>query len=793
MLCAATRSCVEHRTPLILAGLKIQEGECYQNTFTAQDNCTLFTHLQRAYSLETPDQLFQPAQEQPVIVSVALPTPLRKTFDYNLKSNIPSHLNDLIGARVQVSFANQTLIGIITRVGHTSQFDLAKLKPITELLDRQPILPAELIKLCERAANYYCHPLGEVMAAAIPVALRQGAPAELPPLKTWHAIVDEEQSLNRAAKQLALHQRLRQRQQWSAQELQSAGITNTDLKPLLRKQVVIEQQQPLRPNRAEPLLIQTPHQLNLEQMAAVEFVALGAYSTHLLYGITGSGKTEVYLQIINKVLSEQQQVLILVPEIGLTPQTIQRFQSRFNRTVVAIHSNLNDKERCSAWLMAANGTADIIIGTRSAIFTPLKSPGLIIIDEEHDSSLKQQEGFRYNARDLAVMRAQQLNIPLILGSATPSLESFNNAQQQRYLLSPLTQRPGSASMPHMATIDLRNQPLNNGFSQSLISAIDSELKQGNQALVFLNRRGYAPALLCHHCGWLAQCPRCDSRLTVHQDPQHLHCHHCDYQRGIIRNCPTCNSHEIQSIGQGTERCEQTLTNLFPGTPVIRIDRDTTRKKNSLKSMLDDINLGQPRILIGTQMLAKGHHFPNVTLVAILDADSGLFTADFRAAERFGQLLTQVSGRAGRADKPGRVLIQSHLSSHPYLQALIQNDYSHFIDLLEPERRLSQLPPFSHMALIRSESKRPENAIGLLNQLRATLNQSYASNPQISLLGPLPAPMEKRNERYRFQLQINAETRQLRHQAAMLAISLLETTALARRARWSIDIDPQDMN
>jgi primosomal protein N' (replication factor Y) len=793
VLYAATQSCVEHRTPLILAGLKIQEDEYYQNTFTAQDNCTLFTHLQRVYSLNTPDQFIRSTLELPVIVSVALPTPLRKTFDYTLKRNMSNHLNDLIGTRAQVSFANQTLIGIITKVGHTSQFDLTKLKPITELLDEKPILSAELIKLCERAANYYCHPLGEVMAAAIPVALRQGASAVLPPLKTWHAIADKAQSLNRAAKQLAIHQRLSQRQQWSAQELQSVGITNADLKPLLKKQVVIEKQQPLKLNRAEPLIIQIPHQMSSEQITAVKSVSLTSYNTHLLYGITGSGKTEVYLQLISKVLIQQQQVLILVPEIGLTPQTIQRFQSRFNRTVVAIHSNLNNKERCSAWLMAANGTADIIIGTRSAIFTPLKSPGLIIIDEEHDSSLKQQDGFRYNARDLAVMRAQKLNIPLILGSATPSLESFNNVQQQRYVLSRLTQRAGSASMPHMSTIDLCNQPLQDGFSQSLINAIDSEIKQGNQVLVFLNRRGYAPALLCHHCGWLAQCPRCDSRLTVHQDPQHLHCHHCDYQRGIIRNCPTCNSHEIQSIGQGTERCEQTLTNLFPSTPIIRIDRDTTRKKNSLKNMLDDINLGEPRILIGTQMLAKGHHFPNVTLVAVLDADSGLFTADFRAAERFGQLLTQVSGRAGRADKPGRVLIQSHLSSHPYLQALIQNDYSHFIDLLEPERRLSQLPPFSYMALIRSEAKRPENAMSLLNQLRATLNQTYTNKPQVSLLGPIPAPMEKRNDRYRFQLQINAETRQLRHQAVMLALSLLETSAFARRARWSIDIDPQDMN
>jgi primosomal protein N' (replication factor Y) len=742
----------------------------------------------------------QHKQVDPIILSVALPTPLRKTFDYLLpEATIYASLAEarelLTGARVQVSFARQTLIGFIVNVSHTSHFDIKKIKNISQLIDQQPLIPADLLKLCQRAANYYCHPLGEALSTATPALLRQGEPSILQPINSWKIVADTDikSTLKRAPKQLDLYLRLQERQHWSPELLYSESITPTQLRSLIGKKLVIQQQKLPKPQRSNPLLAQQHHQLTDEQSVAVESINHSDYCAYLLYGITGSGKTEVYLQAIEETLSKHQQVLILVPEIGLTPQTIQRFQARFNRTVVAVHSNLNDKERCEAWLMAAQGIADIVIGTRSAIFTPARNLGLIIVDEEHDQSFKQQDGFRYNARDLAVMRAQQLNIPLILGSATPSMESFNNAQQQRYKLLPLTQRAGSALTPSMEVLDVCRQPLQDGLSPPLITAIQREIEQGNQVLVFLNRRGFAPSLLCHDCGWIAQCPRCDSRLTVHQSPQHLHCHHCDYQRSHIHQCPKCNSREVKCLGQGTERCEQALTTLFPKTDIIRVDRDSTRRKNSMKNILDNINKGDPCILVGTQMLAKGHHFADVTLVVILDADSSLFTADFRAPERFGQLLLQVSGRAGRAQKPGRVIIQSHLSNHPYLQNLLQGNYSNFLAMLEPERKLTQLPPYGNLALIRSESKRPENAAGLLNQLREHLNQSCAHNPQVNLLGPLPAPLEKRNDRYRFQLQINTDNRQLRHHIAALSIQFLDGSVLARRVRWSIDIDPQDMN
>ncbi|WP_439134815.1 primosomal protein N' [Pseudomaricurvus sp.] len=755
----------------------------------------------------------------PEIYAVALPTPLRRTFDYTAQNphmaQNPAGLFDqtqtafdqaqtaqgLPGMRVAVNFGNQQLVGVIVEVKDDSDFDLKKLKPIQQLLDTQPIIPDELLQLCHWAAWYYHHPIGEVLAAAIPVALRQGEAATLSTEKAWqlteagrHCTADE---LKRAPKQQALMQQLKEdtlcvQNSILHKDLLLQDVNRNALKGLQDKGMIESLEITPSPIRPPELLKSTPLTLNDEQASALAQVDFDQFGGHLLYGTTGSGKTEVYLQAIEQVLHAGKQALVLIPEIGLTPQTLTRFQRRFNRPLAVLHSNLNDTERKQAWLLAAAGDADIIIGTRSAIFTPMKNPGIIILDEEHDPSFKQQEGFRYSARDLAALRCQRLGIPLILGSATPSLESFHNAQQQRYRLLPLTQRAGGARPPTIELIDLKRQAMQEGLTQALLDTMEQHLLASGQVLVFINRRGFAPTLMCHDCGWLSQCQHCDARLTVHQNPAHLHCHHCDYQRPLIHQCPTCNSRELHCVGQGSERTETVLQNRFADFPVLRVDRDSTRQKNAMHTIVEKVNQGDPCILVGTQMLAKGHHFPNVTLVAIIDADGGLFSTDFRGPERMGQLMLQVAGRAGRAERPGTVLIQSHLCDHPLLQTLLYQGYSAFAQLILQERQVSQLPPYRYMALLRAESKRSENAHELLLTARQIAERHCPSQPDLQYLGPLPAPMERRNQRFRHQLQIHASSRARLHQLLTPLIAELEQHPLSRRTRWSIDVDPQDM-
>lgn len=744
----------------------------------------------------------------PDIYAIALPTPLRRSFDYlaydpqDMLSQ-PPEIPAEPGMRVRVSFGHQVLVGVITAIKNDSDYDIQQLKAVHSLLDDQPLLNGELLKLCQWAADYYHHPAGEVLAAAIPVALRQGDQASLLREKAW-TLTDQGQtlalsSLKRAPKQQALMTQIREDLNASQQcqvlhkDLLLTNPNRGALKALADKGLIKSQEITPEPNREAPTLRESPKSLNDEQAAALQQIEYDQYACHLLYGTTGSGKTEVYLQAIEKVLNAGRQALVLIPEIGLTPQTLSRFQSRFNRPMAVLHSGLNDTERKQAWLLASLGHADIVIGTRSAVFTPLKRPGIIIIDEEHDMSFKQQEGFRYSARDLAALRCQRLKIPLILGSATPSLESYYNAQQHRYKLLTLTQRAGNAKPPTIELIDLKRQPLKEGLSQPLLETIEQHLLASGQVLVFINRRGFAPTLLCHDCGWVSQCPNCDSRLTVHQNPSHLHCHHCDYQRSLINHCPTCNSRELNCVGQGTERTEVMLQNQFPDFPVLRVDRDTTRRKNAMQDIVDEVHRGEPCLLVGTQMLAKGHHFPNVTLVAIIDADGGLFSTDFRGPERMGQLMLQVAGRAGREERSGKVLIQSHLCDHPLLQTLLRQGYSAFADLILHEREISHLPPHRFMALLRAESKRPEDALALLQAARNLAQALYPSDPDLQYLGPLPAPMEKRNDRFRYQLQLHASQRAKLHQLLGPLIARLEQDPLSRKARWSIDVDPQDMS
>lgn len=646
------------------------------------------------------------------VAHVALPVPLPRTFDYLLPEGMPVKA----GCRVRVPFGKQERIGIVTAVSERSELPLDELKPVAEVLDAEPVFSASVWRLLLWAADYYHHPIGDVLFHALPIVLRQGKPASAAPMWYWFATEQGQavdiNSLKRSPKQQQALAALRQGKIWRHQ-VAELEFNDAALQALRGKGLAeLASEAPAIADWRTSFSVPGERlRLNTEQATAVGAIhsASDSFSAWLLAGITGSGKTEVYLSVLENVLAQGRQALVMVPEIGLTPQTIARFRHRFSAPVEVLHSGLNDSERLSAWLKAKNGEAAIVIGTRSSLFTPFKDLGVIVIDEEHDSSYKQQEGWRYHARDLAVWRAHSEQIPIILGSATPALETLHNVRQGKYRQLKLTKRAGNARPAQQHVLDLKGQQLQAGLSPALIGRMRQHLQADNQVILFLNRRGFAPALLCHDCGWIAECPRCDSYYTLHQAQHHLRCHHCDSQRPIPRQCPSCGSTHLVPVGLGTEQLEQALGPLFPDIPISRIDRDTTSRKGALEQYLADVNRGGARILIGTQMLAKGHHFPDVTLVSLLDVDGALFSADFRSAERFAQLYTQVSGRAGRAGKQGEVILQTHHPEHPLLQTLLYKGYDAFAEQALAERQSMQLPPWTSHVLIRAEDHNPAGA------------------------------------------------------------------------------------
>ena len=734
----------------------------------------------------------------PVIVRVAVPSPLRRLFDYLVPAEMvtdapPSALQP--GCRVKVTFGRREVTGLIIECADTSTFALEKLKPVTQLIDVEPLLPASLFRLFIWASRYYQHPIGDALFSTLPTLLRKGA---LPPeqgQKCWQLSTFGKglgpDSLKQAPKQRAVIDKLLAEGVVSDEQL-VALFSRAVLKPLEEKLLIESSNQCIPEVALDKLLRQDNLTLYPSQKQALEAIDHHHFNCSLLDGVTGSGKTEIYLQSIEKTLRYERQALVLIPEISLTPQTEKRFRDRFHVPIVTLHSGLTDKQRLNAWMQARSGQAKIILGTRSAIFTPLKAPGLIILDEEHDPSYKQQEGFRYSARDLAVIRAQQEHIPIILGSATPSLESLNNCHAGRYQHLVLSTRAGNAVQPDWQVIDLKTERSNAGIAATTLMAIDQTLKNNHQVLVFLNRRGFAPAMLCHQCGWTAECQHCDSRLTVHRARGRLICHHCDFQQRVPQQCPSCLSRELIAAGEGTERSEAFLQQYFPDTTVLRVDRDSTRKKGAMQEVFNTADSGESCILVGTQMLAKGHHFENVTLVAVLDADSGLFSPDFRSHERMGQLLTQVAGRSGRGIARGRVIVQTHQPDHPLLALLISQGYGHFARQLLPQRELSQLPPFRHMSVIRAESHRPDEADAFLRLARKIAEKLQVPTPALSYLGPLPALMEKRAGRFRYVLRIDADQRPAL-QVLLSAVAVeLENHKDSRRVRWSIDVDPQEL-
>ncbi len=734
------------------------------------------------------------------ILRLALPSPLRRLFDYLAPAGVArSALQP--GMRVRVPFGRREMIGVLVEVVDHSDVPADKLKPAIAVLDAEPPLPPSLFKLCLWTAQYYQHSLGDTLSWALPVLLRQGEPAEARQERFWHAAPDasiDDPRIARAPKQKEALRTLAQHPHGVAHQLLSKLMLNRDsLNLLLAKGLVTVEVRGHGPvERHEHWLAQPELPLNTEQRAAYEAIRSGFGSFHasLLAGVTGSGKTEVYLQLIRETLEAGKQALVLIPEINLGPQTLARFEQRFNARIALLHSAVNDRDRLDAWLAARDGEADIIIGTRSALFTPMKNPGLIIIDEEHDGSYKQQEGLRYHARDLALVRAHQEDIPIVLGSATPSLESLHNAHTGRYALLRLNQRAGGAQQPRFLRLDVKSRPLDSGISGPMQQAIGQTLAAGQQVLVFLNRRGFAPTLLCHDCGWLSECPRCDARMTVHQRSGELRCHHCGHVERVPRNCPACGKVDLRPVGAGTERAEERLAILFPDYPVLRVDRDSTSRKDAMNQLFATIQKGQPCILVGTQMLAKGHHFPRVTLVSILDADGGLFSGDFRASERMAQLIVQVAGRAGRAEEPGKVIIQTHLADHPLLIQLTEQGYFAFAEQALSERRAAGLPPFSHLALLRAEAHKPGQAEGFLDEACTEAERLLKDLALggIELLGPVPAPMERRAGRYRAQLLVQANARAPLHKLLATWLLTLENMPSGRQVRWSLDVDPVDL-
>ncbi len=731
------------------------------------------------------------------VIRVAVPAPLLRYFDYLPPSDGAQGI--AAGCRVRVPFGRNKVTAVVVEPAASTDIPRNRLRRVQVVLDQTPVLPADVIAMLRWAATYYHHPPGEVMATALPVLLRQGEPAHISH-GAWQLTPAgrdlSADALARAPRQAMLWQHLHEAgQPVTATELSTMpGDTAAALRQLrdkgLAETVPVPLTLPEADNGAETAPEPAPAQRGAIERLLESRSAFGAW---LLDGITGSGKTEVYLRLIEQVLADGRQALVLVPEIGLTPQLARRLSRRFDAPMALLHSGLNDRERLDAWLRAASGEARIVVGTRSAILTPLASPGLIIVDEEHDISFKQQDGFRYSARDLAIWRARQLDIPVLLGSATPSLESLHNAACGRFGHLLLKQRTGGASLPEMGILDVRGAPMREGISPRLRQAIGEHLEAGGQALLFLNRRGFAPTLRCHDCGWISHCQRCDARLTFHRGSdrgERLVCHHCGAVARRPEQCPQCNSTALDLLGQGTERIEAVLEEYFPDVGIARIDRDAMSRRQQLEQLLGEIRDGSRRLLIGTQMLAKGHHFPDVSLVGILDADHGLFGADFRAGERMAQMIIQVAGRAGRAERAGQVLIQTHHPAHELLTRLLREGYHAWAQAELQQRREAGWPPFTHLALLRAEAadaSAPMAFLELARELALPL-----AGPDVNLLGPVPAAMERRQGRWRARLLIQADERAGLQNLLRRLIPLLAEQKQARKVRWSIDVDPQEI-
>lgn len=735
------------------------------------------------------------------ILQVALDVPLDRQFDY-----LANGVEARVGQRVVVPFGRRRQIGIVLGHATHSEFDEAKLKPIAQAYTDEPPLDAETLALLRFCADYYQYPYGQALMAALPTRLRQTEPA----VTRKQFVYRLTEAAHQAGPELIPKRQAIQSRIYAA--LREQGTLGeaalAELSPGWRKAVAAMQAQGWLEatevfaglERPAPKPMPQPA-LNADQQAALDSIMQvpAAFKAWLLYGITGSGKTEVYIRLIQQMLADNDgQVLVLVPEINLTPQLEARFRSRLpGFALVSLHSNLGESERLQNWRLAQSGQARIVIGTRLSVFTPMPRLKLVIVDEEHDGSYKQQDSMRYHARDVALVRAKRLNIPIVLGSATPALETWHNAINGKYGLLPLTQRAvEKAVLPQIRCINTANLPLQEGLSPALLQALRERLQRGEQSLLFLNRRGFAPVLLCNACQWIAPCSRCSSRLVVHLRQGRLRCHHCGHEERITRQCPSCGNPDLHPTGQGTQRLEQTLAELMPEARILRVDRDSTRRKDALSDMLSAVHADEVDILVGTQMLAKGHDFPNLTLVGVIDTDSALFSPDFRAAERLFAQLMQVAGRAGRADKAGEVLIQTAFPEHVLFHALREQDYSAYAAALLQERELTQFPPYQHLALIKAEandfalvSRFLGYAADTARQLLPELQSPQLVDEDVLVYDPVRPQMEKLKGMERGQLLLQASSRAPLQRLLRSLVYNLREHPLSPKVRWAVDVDP----
>lgn len=657
-------------------------------------------------------------------IEVAVPTPLSSRFDYLLPSDVLGDQSLSPGMRVKIPFGRRELVAVVTAIKSTTDCPPDKLKSVIELIDDEPLLSDQAMQLLTWASDYYHHPIGEVFANALPKWLRQGRVAAIKPYASNIDVMGE-------------------------------ALT-----------------------------------LNAQQKVAVDTInETNEFQPYLLQGVTGSGKTEVYLQAIERVLQRGKQALVLVPEIGLTPQTMARFERRFAVPIASLHSGLTDSQRMQAWCLARAGEARIVIGTRSALFVPMPDLGLVIIDEEHDQSFRQQSGFRYVARDLAIMRAKIKNVPIVLGSATPSLETLANVERKKFQILRLDHRVAGGELPQWRIVDMRDQPLKAGLSPLLLQRMQYHLENKGQVLIFLNRRGFAPVLMCHHCGHSEKCAHCDAHMTLHNKPSRLICHHCGVSRRVVgkQMCPSCQQSDMSAMGLGTEQLEMVLEQQFPDYNVLRLDRDTTRTKGSMNALLEQVQSQQAQILVGTQMLAKGHHFPGLSMVGIIDADSGLMSADFRALEQMGQLCCQVAGRAGRENNRGEVLIQTHQPGHPLLNCLVEKGYETFAQQLLEQRRQAALPPYSFIAKWVVNDRSQAAAHDAAQEIQNIIIK-HKDSFNINCFGPMPALMERVADRYHVELICLSLSRAQLQRFLSRIYPQIEQLKFKKTIRWFLSLD-----
>jgi len=728
------------------------------------------------------------------ILHIAVPVPLRRLFDYLPPTTNTAGYVIQPGVRVRISFAHHVLVGLVVSIDSKTDLKPAKLKTVLEVIDQEPLFEQSHLDWLLWVSRYYHYPVGEAIFTMLPTQFRKPVLAEVKQIPIIRLVenkmLGDLAELQRAPKQQQIVEYFKRKKELTMTEFNQVFQNSHQALNTLINKGWLEKSFTGRIREDTHSVIPAPR-LNADQFNAVNGVSrsLDEYSCYLINGVTGSGKTEVYLAVIESVLKKGKQVLVLVPEIGLTPQLVDRFKRRLKENIAVLHSGLNSTERLNQWLEAKQGYARVVLGTRSAVFTPLKDLGLVIVDEEHDLSYKQQDSLRYSSRDMALVLARKKNIPIMLGSATPSFETLLNVAQGKCTNLDLSKRAGIARPPKLTLVDLKKQRLVEHLSEVLLQRIGKTLEQQQQALLFVNRRGFAPTLICHQCAWVAACQRCEQPMTVHKQSAKLRCHHCAAETKLPTDCIQCHSPELRTLGFGTQKIEDFLRVRFPTTEVIRIDRDSTRRKGSLQSLIDNIQHGKNQILLGTQMLAKGHDFPNVSLVGILDADQGLYGSDLRSGERMAQLIIQVAGRAGRAEIPGEVIIQTYHPEHSVLTTLVNQNYGAYAKIGLAERKASGFPPFLRSVLFRAEAVDQQQAFDFLSSLKSY--EGLRNTPLVECLGPVAPTMEKKAGKFRSQLLLLANDRPELHRLVNELIAYINVLKIRQKVRWSVDVDPMD--